>query len=78
MAKKVGRVPIYPFKYLGDHMPFDEFVRGVESGVFTDDDGHGYFATDTTVSEILVLPSEVGSYGWAPPDWVTHVLWINA
>lgn len=56
------------------HMAWSEFVGGVISGGFTDDDGHGVYATATHRSKITVVPSQVNL---KRPEWATHVLWFN-
>lgn len=43
--------------------------------VFTDEDGFGYYATETTKSSIIVKPSDF-VYDMARDDF-THVLWFN-
>lgn len=43
--------------------------------VFTDEDGFGYYATETTKSSIIVKPSDF-VYDMVRDDF-THVLWFN-
>lgn len=54
-----------------EHMTLDDFISSVKSGLFTDDDGHGKYATKNMVSDILV---DLG--GKARREW-THVCWYN-
>ncbi len=53
----------------------EEFKEEAKTGMYTDDDGHGVYATDTQRSNIYIdfhdiLYDEV-------PEWATHVLWFN-
>lgn len=57
------------------HMAINDFVSSVESGAFTNDDGHGYYATDEEESNIRVRLAEVKN-GRARTEW-THVCWYN-
>jgi len=62
-------------------MTRDEFVLGVGSNAFTDDDGFGELATENQVSDEEIHPSWLvrpeGESGFNWPDWATHVLWYN-
>lgn len=65
-----------PIDFLGcDHMPVDDFIGSVKDGMFTDDDGHGKYATDKEVSDIMAIPSKVAK-GKVREEW-THVCWYN-
>ena len=59
----------------GDHMTLEDFVSNVDNGLFTDDDGHGYYANVKQISTERVIPSDVIEHklleGW------THVVWFN-
>lgn len=46
-----------------------------EHQVFTDEDGFGYYATETAKSSVIVKPSDV-VYDMIRSDF-THVLWFN-
>lgn len=59
----------------GDHMPIGDFMEMVKCGGFIDYDGHGYLATETKISNIMIVPSEMKII--QPPNWVTHVVWYN-
>lgn len=64
-----------PLPEYGDLMTIEEFVDGVEHGLFTDDDGKGFYATEDEMTDIEVPISDVreGIYGHR---W-THVIWFN-
>lgn len=64
--------PIPPY---GDHMRIDEFVESCHDGSFNDDDGYGYYATETTMSDTRITPSDItfGSYD----KTFTHIVWFN-
>lgn len=56
----------------------NEWKIHVSSGLFTPDDGHGYYATgDKELSPRFQLGEDgifdLGSF----PEWVTHVTWYN-
>lgn len=58
---------------LAVHMPVEEWMEGVKSGLFTDDDGIGFWATPVQESNCPVLPS----CHTPQPPWATHVVWYN-
>lgn len=59
----------------GDHIPIEDFIDMARWGGFIDYDGHGYLATETLVSNVLVFPSEMKII--QPPKWATHIVWYN-
>ena len=75
--KRLKRTPTieYGKEWDGDLLTIEEFKNGVEGGFFTDDDGYGYYATETTKSDIYVYPSDFteGIYR----DDFTHIIWFN-
>lgn len=58
----------------GDLIPLDEFNEAVSSGCIMDDDGHGNYATVTTIFRELdcfeKIPEELKGV-------ITHVVWFN-
>lgn len=58
----------------GDHMTIEEF-KGAAGTFFSDYDGSGYYATETEVSNIPCVPSEICN-GYVRNDF-THVMWYN-
>lgn len=55
----------------------DDFVGDCKMGMFTDDDGHGYYATKTEMSNKLVdLRNMYRDNYDKDPKW-THVVWFN-
>jgi hypothetical protein len=64
-----------PIPEYGDHMTMKEWVDGVTSSCFIDYDGHGYLATEHSMSNIVIVPSDL--VGWDIPKWWTHVVWFN-
>lgn len=58
-----------------DVMTLDEFVEAVKQGVFVNDDGSGYYATATEMSDVPAVPSEIRK-GLLQPGF-THVAWFN-
>jgi hypothetical protein len=59
-----------PIASYADLMTLEEFVGCVKHGAITDDDGIGFWATETD--------EDIGSTCWTPkPDWATHVAWYS-
>ena len=59
------------FKH-GTHMSMQDFIACCETGGFIDDDGYGYYATETEMTNIVVLPSTVNK-----DTTYSHVVWFN-
>lgn len=59
-----------------DIMSIDEFKQLVLFGALIDDDGVGRWATETTVSDQCVSPSDMFN-SIQPPGWASHVVWFN-
>jgi hypothetical protein len=61
-----------PLPSYGDLMTVEEFLNECHS----DDDGTGYLATETEMSEIEISPC---APNWTLEDWpdFTHVMWFN-
>lgn len=64
-----------PIPEYGDLMTLEEFREGVRSGMLTDYDGEGQYATATQMSDVCVSPSDVAS-GLVDKGF-THVVWFN-
>ncbi len=47
----------------------EEFIQDKESGFINEDDGQGYWATETMISKLSCF--------YVKPDWATHVCWYN-
>ena len=60
-------------------MTIEDFLEGVRRGGLMDDDGHGFFSTDSHMSDQSALPSlaEVDCIK-AKKMGLTHVVWFNA
>ena len=65
----------YGKEWKGDLYELETFISRVRNGGFIDDDGWGYYATETTKSDIEVYPSDIKE-GLYRNDF-THVIWIN-
>ena len=59
----------------GDHMLLEDFIDAVEMGAFMDYDGHGRYATETEISDIIIIPSDVASN--KIKEGFTHMVWFN-
>lgn len=62
-------------EYYADMMPFEEFLEIVRSGGFINDDGYGFYATETQQTNIVIVPSNIID-GVYRKDF-THVIWYN-
>lgn len=61
----------------GDHMTIGEFKLLINTGLFTDYDGHAVYATETEVSDIVVHPSDLVTGEDGRGVGFTHVVWFN-
>ena len=61
--------------WAGDLMTIEDFVRSVENDFFTDDDGYGRYATETSVSDIYIYPSDILNNLYRKD--FSHVMWFN-
>ena len=64
-----------PIPEYGDHMTMEEWINGVTSSCLIDYDGYGYLATENSMSDIVIVPSDL--LGFDIPKWWTHVVWFN-
>jgi hypothetical protein len=75
-----GKVIVYKLKMdahkdYGDLFTLEGFLSYVESGGFTDDDGTGFYATATQVTNQYARPSAMRK-GDVDTQW-SHVMWYN-
>lgn len=75
--KRLKQTPTieYGKEWKGDLFTLEEFKNEVEGGLFIDDDGYGYYATETTKSDIYVYPSDFTENIYR--DDFTHIIWFN-
>lgn len=59
----------------GDLMTIEEFKGHVESGMFIDYDGTGYYATSTQESDLYARPSDIRA--GIIDNRFTHIAWYN-
>ena len=59
----------------GDHMTIQEFRDCCISGGFISSDGHGYYASETEISDIGIPPADCLCRNTR--DDFTHVMWFN-
>lgn len=74
---KLEKLPGYE-----DLIPIDEFVEDCDLGCIIDDDGSGYFATDTMMSDILAYPSDICDRESSKKtekliEQFTHIAWFG-
>lgn len=62
-----------PIPSYGDLMTLQDWIDCVVLGCFIDYDGHGCYATETEMSDIVVHPSDFPNID---RKW-THVVWFN-
>lgn len=62
----------------GDKFTLEEFSEEIACGMFTDDDGHGEYATDTHMDGVwrFLRPSKF-DISFAKENGWTHVVWFN-
>lgn len=46
-------------EWKGDYYTIEEFIENCKDDTFTDDEGYGYYATETGKSDIKIYPSDV-------------------
>lgn len=69
--------PIVEFgkEWKGDLYTLDEFEKMSRSKMLVDEDGIGFYATETSKSDVEILPSDVLE-GLLRDDF-THIIWFN-
>lgn len=74
---RIKQTPVmeYGKSWKGDVFTIEEFLTNSINNFFTDNDGIGYYATDSAKSNILVYPSDF-EYGIYRKDF-THIIWFN-
>lgn len=65
----------YGKEWSGTLYEINKFKDMCERNLFTDDDGIGYYATETAKSNVVIKPSDF-DYDMIREDF-THVLWFN-
>lgn len=59
----------------GTLLPFNDFVENCKSGLYTDTDGYGYYASEKATSDIKIYPSDI-LYNLYRTDF-SHVRWFT-
>ena len=72
---KVEPIVTYGKEWNGDYYTLEQFKANVFSGALVDDDGVGYYATETAKSDVTILPSDVKEN--IIRDDFTHVIWFG-
>lgn len=75
--KRLKEVPIitYGKEYNGETYTLDNFKDKCKKGYFTDDDGYGVYATETSSSSILIFPSDIKENIYRKD--FSNVIWFN-
>lgn len=75
--KRLRQDPIveYGKEWKGDLYTIDEFKSAVKHRLFVDSDGIGYYATETSKSDVEVLPSDFEE-NIIREDF-SHIMWFN-
>lgn len=76
----MAEITFSPFPSYGEIYALKEFMERVEEHLFIDYDGHGYLATATQMSSVMIKPSMMAAAkAWNLPlaEWATHVIWFN-
>ena len=72
---RINFFELSPIPEYGDLMPKEEWIANCEAGGFIDYDGYGYLATEHSMSNIVIVPSDLLDQEIS--DWWTHVVWFN-
>ena len=68
-------IPVFEFRDYGDLYTMEAFTRVCVEHKFTNDDGHGRYATERGESMLRIVPSDVLDFLIRPG--FTHVKWYN-
>jgi hypothetical protein len=66
-----------PLPDYGTLIPIKEFIDQCLCFAFIDYDGHGNYATETQMSDIIVSPSDIVSSNGKYHEEFSHVMWFN-
>lgn len=75
MKTKFEKLPNY-----GTHMSIADFISAVNTGFFTNDDGIGFYATKTHMSNIQIFPSDVYNsvnFWNGHNKELNYIMWFN-
>ena len=75
--KRLKQTPTmeYGKEWKGNKYIIEYFSDSCKNGVFADNDGYGYYATENAKSDIIAYPSDFTS-GKYRTDF-THIIWFN-
>ena len=62
----------YGKNYRGTLIPIDDFVEKAKNGIYKDSEGYGVYATETSISDIKIYPSDTE----VRKDF-SHVVWFR-
>lgn len=65
----------YGKEWQGETIELENFIKLAKSGSIEDSDGYGYYATETSKSDILIMPSDVKE-NLIREDF-SHVIWFE-
>ena len=76
--KRLKQDPTVEFgkEWKGSIFTLEKFINLVNDGMFIDEDGVGYYATETGKSDIMIFPSDILE-GLYRKDF-THIIWFNS
>lgn len=75
MRLKKEPIITYGKEWNGKLIPLEDFKRECGTGFYTDDDGNGYYATESSKSDIPVLPSDFTEDLYRKD--FPYILWFN-
>ena len=75
--KRLKKDPIieYGKEWKGDTLTLEEFVRKCKNKEFVDEDGVGYYATESAKSDVKIFPSDIEE-DLIREDF-SHVIWFS-
>ena len=65
----------YGKEWKGELYTIEQFKEMVKNGELTDEDGYGYYATQTSKSDLIIEPSDILEN--IVRDDFSHVIWFN-
>ena len=76
--KRLKQDPTVEFgkEWKGSIFTLEKFINLVNDGMFIDEDGVGYYATETGKSDIMIFPSDILEDLYRKD--FTHIIWFNS
>lgn len=76
VSRQKRLIALRPLPEYGELITLKDFRESVKCNAFTDNDGHGYLATDCVMSDIQIWPSTFEEECTGHTEF-THIMWFN-